>query len=64
MPLALAGTAGIVLDRLVDIAPAQSLLAALAFLLAWLITRLGQSRGLAVLYLCVAVAAAGAAGLR
>lgn len=61
VPLALAATVGIILDHQFVIPVAQTLLASLAFLLAWLIMRLSGSHGLAVVYLWIAVGAAGAA---
>ena len=61
VPVALAGTAGIVLDRRLSIPLAGSLLAAAVFLIAWGIGRLGGTRGLALVYLWLSVGALGAA---
>src|SRR5262245_6387667 len=61
VPIALAGTAGIVLDRHFSIPLAGSLLAAAVFLVAWGIGRLGGTRGLALAYLWLSVGAIGAA---
>lgn len=59
VPLALAATAGIVLDRYAAVPLEWSGVAALVGVAAWLLTR--RQRGLALLYLWTAVAAAGAA---
>jgi competence protein ComEC len=58
--VALAVTAGIVLDRFVSIPLAFSLLVAVAALLAWGATQPGEPRGLALIYLALAGAAVGA----
>src|SRR6266851_1834307 len=61
VPVALAATAGIVLDRYVLIPLPITLVAVLISVLAWTITRLGKQTGLALVYLGIAVAALGAA---
>jgi competence protein ComEC len=61
VPVALALTAGIVMDRHFDLPIAVSLLAAFAALLALVAASAGRQTGLAVVYLCVMVAALGAA---
>jgi competence protein ComEC len=61
VPLALAGTVGIVLDRHVPISIAWSLLTAFGFLLAWFMARSSRQPGLALAFLLCGVAAAGAA---
>ena len=59
-PFALAGTAGIVLDRYAFIPLLPSLLFAMAGMLTWAITFIGGKPGLAVVYLAVSAAALGA----
>ncbi len=60
VPLAMAATAGIVLDRYAQLPMALSLAAAVASLLAWLVHR-SSSRRLALLYLWLAAAGLGGA---
>jgi competence protein ComEC len=61
VPLALAATAGIVLDRYTGLPLSVSLLAALGGLLTWATLRLDQTRGLPLVFLGLTVAALGAA---
>jgi competence protein ComEC len=61
VPVALAATAGIVLDRFALVPLAVSLVTLLLCLLAWAIARLGRSAGLPLVYLAGAIAAFGAA---
>jgi competence protein ComEC len=61
VPVALAATAGIVLDRHAVIPLPVSLLSIVACLAAWAVTRNGPQPGLALVYLWGAVAALGAA---
>lgn len=61
VPVALAATAGIVLDRFASVPLGISLVAAAGFLTAWAMVRTGRQRGLALAYLLGAVAALGAA---
>jgi competence protein ComEC len=60
VPMALALTAGIVLDRHYAVPAVVSLLAAATALAAWLIARSGRRAGLPLVYLALAVAALGA----
>lgn len=60
VPVALALTAGIVLDRRAAVPPLVSFLAAAVFLSAFALTRLARQRGLALIYLWAACAALGA----
>src|SRR5947209_7321583 len=60
VPVALAGTAGIVLDRLAGVPLPISVLAAASGLLAWLLMWLGRSSGLPFVYLWFSIAALGA----
>jgi competence protein ComEC len=61
MPLALAVTAGIVLDRHVSLPLPVTLLTAGGALLAWCATRNGRHAGLPLIYLALTAAAVGAA---
>ncbi|MBL8798959.1 MAG: ComEC/Rec2 family competence protein [Planctomycetia bacterium] len=61
VPIAVAFTAGVVLDRLGDVPFVLSLVAVVAFLAAWAISRQGRPAGLPVAYLLGAVLALGAA---
>src|SRR5260370_25995091 len=61
VPVALAATAGIVLDRYQTLPVAVSLTVALAALVAWAMARLGSQRGLDVIYLRLCFLALGAA---
>ena len=61
VPLALAITLGILLDRFMPIPVTLSLLGALAFLLGWFVARSGNQAGLALVLLLGGMAAAGAA---
>jgi competence protein ComEC len=61
VPIALAATAGIVLDRYQTLPVAVSLTVALVALVAWAMTRLGNQRGLDVVYLGLCCLALGAA---
>ena len=61
VPIALAATAGIVLDRFQTVPVAVSLTVALAALVAWAMARLGSKRGLDVVYLGLCCLALGAA---
>jgi competence protein ComEC len=63
IPVALAVTFGIVLDRYISLPLPVSFLAALGALLAWVVTRNGRQPGLPLLYLALAEAALGAAYL-
>src|SRR5207249_1866833 len=61
VPVALAVTAGIVVDRYAPLPLLVSLVAAAAFLLAYLIAHLSTRSGLPFVYLALALAALGAA---
>src|SRR5437588_12766013 len=61
LPVVIAVTAGIVLDRYQSIPLAASLCAGLVSLIAWWICRSARSAGVGIAYLAVASAAAGAA---
>src|SRR5256885_1907600 len=61
MPVALAVTCGIVLDRYVSVPLPVSLLTTVSALLAWVVTRNGRQPGLPLVYLALAEAALGAA---
>jgi competence protein ComEC len=61
IPVALAFTIGVVLDRTVSVPLAGSLFAAVVLLAAWTAAGFDRSRGLPLLYLLLAVAAVGAA---
>jgi competence protein ComEC len=61
VPIALAGTAGIVLDRYAGTPLVSTLFAAVAGLIAWAIASSGRSQGLALVYLWGSIAALGAA---
>jgi competence protein ComEC len=61
VPVALAATAGIVLDRYVSVPLPLALVAVLISVLAWMVSRLGKQSGLGLVYLSFAVAALGAA---
>jgi competence protein ComEC len=61
VPIAVAATAGIVADRYLGVPLVFSLTAAVACLVAWWCHRTGPRPMLGLLYLCVGVAAAGAA---
>jgi competence protein ComEC len=61
VPVALAATAGIVLDRYLTIPLPASLATAVACLIAWALMRVGQRPGLALVYLWAAVLGVAAA---
>jgi competence protein ComEC len=61
VPVALAGTAGIVLNRSAQLPLALSLLAAAAGLVAWALATAGRRKGLGLVYLWAGIAALGAA---
>lgn len=61
VPVALAATAGIVLDRYTPVPPLVSLVALAGCLIAWAVTRNSQRPGLPLCYLAAAVVAVGAA---
>src|SRR5437763_1950895 len=61
VPVALAGTAGIVADRYASIPLGISLLTAVAALVAWIATRAGRQTGLSLVYLALAGSALGSA---
>jgi competence protein ComEC len=61
VPIALAATVGIVLDRYAQVPLPLTLLASLVSLLAWTVTLFGKQTGLGFVYLSVAAAACGAA---
>ncbi|HYT87458.1 MAG TPA: ComEC/Rec2 family competence protein [Gemmataceae bacterium] len=61
LPLTLAATAGIVIDRYADLPLTASLITAAACLLAWAVVSLGRQPGLALIYLWGSVGALAAA---
>src|SRR5438067_1031268 len=61
VPVALAFTTGVLLDRLASVALIGSLFFATVMLAAWLINGFGGKPGLSLVYLAFAVAASGAA---
>src|SRR5262245_25371270 len=61
VPVALAGTAGVILDRYFSIPLPVSLVGAVVALAAWAAARLGRSNGLPLVYLAAAIVALGAA---
>lgn len=61
LPVALAVTLGVVLDRFADFPPPFSLIAAVLALLSWAAARRSQANGLALVYLLVSFGSLGAA---
>ena len=59
VPVALAGTAGIVLDRYLGIPLGFSLLAVVVSLIAWILANLSKSKSYSLLYLWLATIALG-----